>query len=127
MHSTYLYFIADFLLFYRGTNMVQIYNKKTANKQNQRKKQKKEKRCNLLSYTSFLMDIYRCLSILISLPQNQHPAHYRHALYYPEHRLVDLHSYQDQPVHHPEHRSGHTFQHLQPGMPYSVRPWQNLR
>lgn len=67
LHSTYLYFIADFLLFYRGTNMVQIYNKKTANKQNQRKKTKKEKRCNLLSYTSFLMDIYRCLSILISL------------------------------------------------------------
>jgi hypothetical protein len=28
--------------------------------------------------------------VLISLPQSQHPVHYRHALYYPEHRLVDL-------------------------------------
>ena len=55
--------------------MVQIYNKITTNKQNYRKNKKKEKRRNLLSYTSFLMDIYRCLSILISLPQNQHLEH----------------------------------------------------
>lgn len=67
--------------------MVQIYNKITTNKQNYRKNQKKEKRRNLLSYTSFLMDIYRCLSILISLPQNQHPEHYhffRHSEYLPD-------------------------------------------
>ena len=55
--------------------MVQIYNKITINKQNYRKKIKKEKRHNSLSYTSFLMDVYRCLSILILLPQSQHPVH----------------------------------------------------
>lgn len=53
--------------------MVQIYNKITTNKQNYRKNKKKEKRRNSLSYTSFLMDVYRCLSIIISLPQNLHP------------------------------------------------------
>lgn len=55
--------------------MVQIYNKITTNKQNYRKKIKKEKRRNSLSYTSFIMDVYRCLSIIISLPQSQHPVH----------------------------------------------------
>ena len=52
--------------------MVQIYNKITTNKQNYRKNKKKEKRRNSLSYTSFLMDVYRCLSIIISLPLNPH-------------------------------------------------------
>jgi hypothetical protein len=52
--------------------MVQIYNKIITNKQNYRKNKKKEKRRNSLSYTSFLMDVYRCLSIIISLPQNPH-------------------------------------------------------
>ena len=33
LYSTHLYFVADFLLFYRGTNMVQIYNKNPRNKQ----------------------------------------------------------------------------------------------
>lgn len=56
--------------------MVQIYNKITTNKQNYRKI-KKEKRRNSLSYTSFLMDVYRCLSIIISLPQSQRPVRCR--------------------------------------------------
>ena len=67
--------------------MVQIYNKITTNKQNYRKNKKKEKRRNSLSYTSFIMDVYRCLSIIISLPQNQHPEHYhsfRHSEYLPD-------------------------------------------
>lgn len=121
LHSTYLYFIADFLLFYRGTNMVQIYNKKTANKQNQRKKTKKEKRCNLLSYTSFLMDIYRCLPILISLPQSQHPLHHHPACccrrcHQPADRSQD-------PVVRHLGRSGHcTFPGLLPGIRCSVLP-----
>ena len=88
----------------------------------------KHKSVQLTRAARFCLLFIICILIgITSLPQNQHPAHYRHALYYPEHRLVALHSYQDQLVHHPEHHSGHTFQHLQPGMPYSVRPWQNLR
>ena len=33
LHSIRLYFVADFRLSYRGTNMVQIYNKNPRNKQ----------------------------------------------------------------------------------------------
>jgi len=33
LHLTHLYFVADFLLFYRGTNMVQIYDENPRNKQ----------------------------------------------------------------------------------------------
>ena len=61
--------------------------------------------------------IYTNSANLTSLPQNQHPEHCHHACYYPD-QHSDLHSYQDQPVRHPEFRLERTFQHLQPGKQY---------
>ena len=72
-----------------------------------------------------ILVLFYCYFYLTSLLQNQHLVHYRHACCYLEHHLVVRHSYQDQPVHHLEHRSEHTFQHWQLGMQYSVLPLQN--
>jgi len=51
LHLTHLYFVADFLLFYRGTNMVQIYDENPRNKQIYQKVLKTKVGCNSLSYT----------------------------------------------------------------------------
>ncbi len=61
--------------------------------------------------------IYTNSANLTSLPRSLHPEHCHHACYYPD-QHSDLHSYQDQPVHHPELRLERTFQHLQPGKQY---------
>ena len=45
--------------------------------------------------------IYTNSANLTSLPRSLHPEHCHHACYYPD-QHSDLHSYQDQPVHHPE-------------------------
>ena len=72
--------------------------------------------CNGLLYVDLL------ITGLTSLPQNQHPEHYRLVCHYFVRHLTDLRSYPDRPVHHLVHRSEHTFRHLQPGMQYSVQP-----
>ena len=52
--------------------MVQIYNKNRVIQDRYCQVLKTKKVRNPLSFTPFPMDVYRCLSILTLLPQNQH-------------------------------------------------------
>lgn len=67
--------------------MVQIYNKNRVIQDRYCQVLKTKKVRNSLSFTPFPMDVYRYLSILTLLPQNQHPEHYhsfRHSEYLPD-------------------------------------------